>query len=994
MDNPNPIRYSDLVTPDSSITNLIEQLTALIAKYEEAQSKIQGTAATAAQSIRALSGATEEQREQIKLTTAESEKLLAEYSDTQKTLKALNAKYNDSTAALKEFTKIQKLVDTINREQEGSYNRLSAQYRLNKIRLNELSEAERKGTEAGRALEAETKAIYEQMNQLQLATGKAQLQVGHYEKALGGLLGINPRVVSALTDTKQAVANVSGILKAFAGPVGIAIGVLGGLAAAFKLFKESVHATQQTGDEFDYAMGEWMGAWDVFKRSVSAVDFSGFISSAREAAMAGRELKIVLDETFERTNSARILRASMTEENAVLQETMRDNRKSYDERIAAGRKYLANMQPIYDQETETARRIADKRLEYLFSVSNTVKYTSKAERDAAIQRLADFIKEYNLNEESIKQAQLYLQAQKDLKAAENGLRKAETAGTIEFYTTQRNLAQDRINNATAETKEMAKIVSQYNLTNETAVQAYVDAEEKFLTAKGAAYNDQKRIVTMVNNLEAQQTNEAQQNAKARAKAAEDAAKAEKKAADDAAKEAERARLQAIADQRAVLNAQLQTIQLQISATQEGTQEMLQLRLDMIAKQREIELFENEQKAEAIRQNEADINAKYDAMVLRETAKFNEQIAKRDLAAAQELAAAEFSLLDRNERQKTLFRLEQEKARLLAILKMNETATEKMTETEVAAMKATIAAIEKEAGRLGYNNIYELLGIGLDSDQQNALNTAIDSVKDSIKSLIDSWSKEANAAKKAADSRVDAAKKAVEAEIEARNAGYANSVETAQKELELAQKNQQKALREAEKAQKAQARIDTLTQTSSLVTASANIWKSLSGIPTVGPALAVAALATMWGSFAYSKVKAAQVTSQTEEYGEGTVELLQGGSHASGHDIDLGTKNDGTRRRAEGGEFFAVINKRNSRRYRDIIPDVINSLNDGTFADRYQRANSTMAGYAIGMIGGNTDVSRLEKDVRQIREQGEKSQYADGNGYVVVTYKNLTRKIKS
>ena len=995
MDNPNPIRYSDLVTPDNAIINLIEQLTALIAKYEEAQSKIQGAATTAAQSIRALSGATEEQREQIKLTMAESEKLLKEYSDTRQTLNALNAKYNDSTLALKEFGKIQKLVDTINREQEGSYNRLSAQYRLNKIRLNELSEAQRKGTEAGRALEAETKAIYEQMNNLQLATGKAQLQVGHYEKALGGLLGVNPRIVSALTDTKQAAAAVGGVLKALAGPVGIAIGLIGALTAAFKLFKDSIHSTQQTGDQFDYAMGEWMGTWDVFKRSISTVDFSGFISSAREAAAAGRELKIVLDEAFERSNSARILRASMTEENAVLQETMRDSRKSYDERIAAGRKYLENMQPIYDQETETARRNAEARLEYLFSISNTVKYASKAERDAAKQRLADYIKEYNINEDTIKQAKLYLQAQTDLKAAEKALRSAEGAGTIEYYNTQKKLAQDRINSASAETKAMAQIVSQYNLTNNQAIQDYVDAEEKFLTAKGAAYNDQKRIVTMVNNLEAQQTNEAEANAKARAKAAENEAKAKKKAEEDAAKEAERARQKEIADQRAVLNAQLQTIQLQISATQEGTQEMLQLRLDMIAKQREIELFENEQKAEELRQKEADINAKYDALVLRETAKFNEEIAKRDLAAAQELAAAEFSLLDRNERQKTLFRLEQEKARLLAILKMNETATEKMTETEVAAMKATIAAIEKEAGRLGYNNLYELLGIGLDSDQQNALNTAIGTVKDSIKSLIDSWAKEADAAKKAADSRVDAAKKAVEAEIEARNAGYANSVETAQKELELAQKNQEKAAREQEKAQKAQARIDTLTQTSSLITASANIWKSLSGVPYVGPALAVAALATMWGSFAYSKVKAAQVTRQTEEYGEGTVELLRGGSHASGHDIDLGTKKDGTRRRAEGGEFFAIINKRNSRRYRDIIPDVINSLNDGSFADRYQRANKTMAGYAVGMIGGGTtDVSQLEKEVRQIREQGEKGQYTDGSGYVVVTYKNLTRKIKS
>ena len=157
------------------------------------------------------------------------------------------------------------------------------------------------------------------------------------------------------------------------------------------------------------------------------------------------------------------------------------------------------------------------------------------------------------------------------------------------------------------------------------------------------------------------------------------------------------------------------------------------------------------------------------------------------------------------------------------------------------------------------------------------------------------------------------------------------------------------------------------------------------------AAAIAAIAGMWVSFAGAKIKAAQVAG-VEKYAEGTVELLQGGSHASGHDIDLGRKPDGTRRRAEGGEFFAVINKRNSRRFRSVIPDVINSLNDGTFADRYQRASASMAGYAAGMIGA--DISGLEKDVAAIRRNGEETRYVDGQGNTVIRYKNLTRKIKS
>ena len=151
---------------------------------------------------------------------------------------------------------------------------------------------------------------------------------------------------------------------------------------------------------------------------------------------------------------------------------------------------------------------------------------------------------------------------------------------------------------------------------------------------------------------------------------------------------------------------------------------------------------------------------------------------------------------------------------------------------------------------------------------------------------------------------------------------------------------------------------------------------------------------MWGSFAASKLRAAQLTkSSTEEYGEGTVELLEGGSHQSGNDIDLGRKKDGTRRRAEGGEYFAVINKRSSRRYRSLIPDVINSLNAGTFSQKYMGAYPD-GGLNVSVETRNQDITRLSDDVRLIREQGERTRYIDGNGNTVERYKNLRRIIRN
>ena len=985
MDNPNPIRYSDLVTPDNSITDLIAQLDALISKYDAARTKIQSDAAEVVKSLREVSGATKEQREAILQDTEASDKLVAQLRDVDSAQWKAKQAFEEAAAAKKQSAQVDKLVTQILTSEEGSYNRLSAQYRLNKIRLNELSEAERKSTESGRKLEAETKAIYEEMNRLQKATGKSQLQVGQYERSLGSLIGVKTQYIEVLTDSTKRSELFHGVLNLLKSPIAILIGVVGGLTAAFKLWIASAHETQTTGDALDRDMAGWSATWDLFKKSVASVDFSLFIRGAIDAMNAGRELKRVLDETFERTNSTRLLKASMSVENAALEEAARNSKLSYEERLAAADKYLENMKPIYEQETETAKRTRDAQLEYLFSVTNKRQFASEEARKAAEEEFAENIKNYNLNEDLIKQAMEYNKAQKTISQGMEGM-----YGTS--YDAQRKI----VNNASEAVKAFAGFAEQYGLTNDKQVKAYVDAEEAYLNAQSAVYNDQKRFVTMRNSLEAQQTQEQERNAQARAaaakKAADDAIKAEQDAARERerlAKEEEQRKQQAIADERAYLQAQLQNIQLEIANTEQWSQQMLDLRIAAINKQREIEIFENKQKAEKLRQDEAAINKKYDAQVMRETANFNTKIAERDLAALMDLNAAENDLLDQNERQRTIFRLEQEKYRLTKILELNETAAEKMTQLEVDAVKKTIEGIEKEIGRTGYNNIYELLGLNITAEQQSALKTAMDSVKDSIDSIMDSWKAAADASVESANKQVESAQKILDAEIEARNAGYANSVETAQKELELAKKNQAQAQRESEKAQRAQIAADAAMQSSSLVTASANIWKSLSGVPVVGPGLAVAALALMWGSFAAAKIKAAQVS--TEQYGEGTVELLQGGSHASGHDIDLGTKPNGTRRRAEGGEYFAVINKRNSRRYGHVIPDVINSFNDGTFADKYMRANAAMAGAAVGIVGG-TDVSGLERDVAAIRKQGDESRMVDGDGNTIIRHKNLTRKI--
>ena len=448
-----------------------------------------------------------------------------------------------------------------------------------------------------------------------------------------------------------------------------------------------------------------------------------------------------------------------------------------------------------------------------------------------------------------------------------------------------------------------------------------------------------------------------------------------------------------------LNKEAQALDNQLSLVSVNTTEAMNLRLQAIENQRQTELTANKTLASDLRQDEAAINAKYDMMAKQEAINSQNDINAAKLESDQKYEESVLNLREHSENQTYRLQLRQQQERLklelqtqTALLATQTGEQKALTEQNIKTLNNQIKAIDREIKKgKSVSNIWELFG--LSSPAAGAIQQTIEQVTSNLSSLAQAYVQAAEAAVKAADTQVAAAQKTLDAEIEARNAGYANDVTTAQKELALAQKNRENAIKEQEKAQKAQLAIDSITQASSLITASANIWSSLSKIPVVGPGLAIAAIATMWGSFALAKVKAAQVTKQTEQYGEGTVELLQGGSHASGHDIDLGTKPDGTQRRAEGGEFFAIINKRNSRRYKGVIPDVIKSFNDGTFASKYLGAYNQLGNFAMA-TASTTDISQLERDVEAIKKQNETRIYVDPRGNTVIHYKNLTQRRKN
>lgn len=1217
-DNNNPIKYSDLVSPDNSITDLIKQLDDLSDAYTNALKNIKAEAIQLAAILQKVSGATEDGRNTTKKAADDAERLARAQRDLAFAESENAKKLAELKLAQQEANQINKLIVKINQSAEGSYNRLSAQYSLNKIYLNNMTKAERENTEEGRKLVAQTKEIYEEMKRLQEATGKFQLNVGNYTEASDAIiaygdklketLGLNSSfgesllalgrggaeskaVFTAMGDGAKALGKT--LLGLLSNPVFLAIAGIAAAGVAFKWWYdynaglvEATRLTQQfTGksgddlkafrnevqavaDSFDADFKETLIATNALSKQfgisanealqlvkdgfLSGADANGeFLDTLKEYPAYFKEAGISADQfvaIVAQTNKMGIFSDkgvdAIKEANLRLREMTTATAAALDGIGISSEQVQKDLQTGTKTTFDVIQEVSAKLAELPDNAANVgaaiADIFGGAGEDAGLQYLRT-LKDISTNIDEVKGkagvlAQLQeeqLQSQIELQNALSGLFDA-TGGTFETLTTKAKVFVNQ--GLTAIIKGVIDVVNYFiELYNESVLIRAIwngivagfkttfdtlgnlfgffidivkatgtalkgaftldfDDVKKGLSDYAAAYGNlvkaqvkditenfqeglegmQKKIKPLTipvsvgdtpnqptgNKPVTTQTPTVTPRGKSDAeKAAEQQAKqieAAYKKNLEATRKLQDAQLQLETDEwakrrqqtqyqysrqiedlqhqlqtekdlnetgRQAINAtiealekqqteallkieqdrqlqelalQKESIELRLQAVKAGSEQERQLRMQLLENERQTALLQNQQKPTGQQQDAGAINAAFDTQANAISDEYLQaQLMMFDQQQA--LAQSEFDLLRNSEAKKTQFRLQAEKERLQKVLSLNEQAANKLSDLEVQTIQNTIKKIDQEIeqskGEERGTDIYGLFGLNLDDDQKEAINTSMQYALDALNTFTEARVAAADAAVEQANKEVSAAQSALDAELEARANGYANNVVQAQKELDLAKKNQEKALKEQQKAQKQQAAIQTLQQIGNMVTATALIWSQL-GFP-----LAIPAIAVMWASFAASKIKAAQLAKQTgesggtETYGDGTVELLEGGSHQSGNDIDLGTKSDGTRRRAEGGEFFAVINKRSSRRFRKIIPDVINSLNNGTFAHKYLQSYSDGDGLTLNVNGQSPDLRNLSDDVREIKEQNRRRRYVDGNGNVIEVYKNLTRKIK-
>lgn len=930
MADQNPIKYSDLISPDDSIEKLIGQLESLNSTYNQMAQSIIDKASSVAGALRAVSGATAQGQSATRSAATEADKLAKAYEQLNFSRTETARKIQELKMAQQEENRITKLQIILNNTEEGSYAHLSAQYSLNKMQLNQLTAAERENLPHAKKLEEETKAIYEEMKRLQEATGKYSLNVGNYTNSITSAIGINTRwyqgmqELAALTDggLTQGLKTAGSAVAAFgkqllallANPIVLTIAAItaafAALAKGISTSEENTNALARILAPFKRILTEVLDVIQSIATGVLKV-VEGFENLAMGASRLMERLPLV-GSAFKKVNDELQKNIDLEREKQQLQKDNRqltkDEAKTQYEIAVLRRKANETDDPklraaYLQKAVNKERQMSKNRVEFLQRELKVMKEKAAQSQNDAATNDAIAQKEAEIWNARAQAEQRSLRMIRQISTAEKQMNKPTGGGKTTSGGKSVDLAKQELEELRKIEDAKIALVEDANMRERMTVIASYD--RKIEDLKGS----EEYITQMTVLLEQQKQ---QKLAELFEKEAKQQADAEKKDLD--------ARLKA-------------------------TDDMMRKR------------------EQAIRDGEEEIARQYEL----------------DTSYAE---------LEQNENRKTDMRLKAEKKRLQALLDLYQRDGKILTDAEVQTIKNSIAQVDQEIEKnTKGRDLYDMLGFNLSDDQKEGISEAFSFAMDNLSEYLDAWVQAAEKKAQIAEKEVDNAKSVLDAEIEARNQGYASNVAQAQKELELAKRTQQRALQEQQRAQKAQQALATVQQATNLVSASALIWSQL-GFPWAIPAIAV-----MWGSFAAAKIKAAQVASQAdEEYGEGTVELLEGGSHQSGNDIDLGRKRNGQRRRAEGGEFFAVINKRSSRRYRHMIPDVINSLNDGTFAQKYARA------YDDGGINVSVqqapDIRSLSDDVRLIREQGEQSSTFDANGNEVIRYKNLRRIIKS
>lgn len=931
----NPIKASDLYQDDGALQDAIQQLELLAKSHENTLESIRKKAIQLDNSLKKVNSTTSEQRDEIKKIASETEQLEKQQVKYEQALSETNQQLQGLKTATREANKIAKLQAQLANSLEGSYDALSAQYALNKIALNKMSEEQRKNTKDGQALEKQTKAIYEQMNELQKATGKHTLQVGNYSKAFEGLTDKLENVGGASGSVVSGTKRMSSAFKALlANPVVLTISlIVGGLAALFNAFKKS----EQGAALMTKVTGLMNGIMSqLVKLSVALAEKIKFAFENPQQALKNFG-KLLLEQIVNRIKGAVAAVGALSKSLSEL--ITGDFKGAKDAAKEAGQAFT---QALTGLDSEQQKEFAD-----------AIKETTK-----------------NVIEETNAFIKLEAAKRRTIQANRGLIRSIEELTTVEQV--NQNIADDTTKSFAEREKaaeksrealeKRAKLEIQLAKNNLSLINQEISLRKNNGENVNALLDQQLGAYQSVIQAEREFTLAVQDNEKTRNELKQDRLERDLDILIDG-----------FDNQKSINERLLQDENLTFDERAKIFKRTQELANESFAKQ-----IETIQQFTGVQVDANDLIAESDAVVLNQKIRnlgLSEIIEGRLLEIVRERRVA---TLDLKEAEQELVKERNNvNATVIQSLDIEKLAIEQMIDSAATLIKQSKEEIQPER-----QDIYDLLGIDTSDEGKKAIQSSLSFAKQQLNEFLQARTELANVAVQKAQDETDAARQALEAEKELQSQGLKNDVENAKKRLSFAVETERKAQAEQEKAAKQQRAIQTIQQTGNLITASSKIFAQIGN-----PLIAIPLIALMFGSFIAAKVKSNQLAKAT--FAEGGLEILGGGSHASGNDTYLGFQKDGKPAFAEKGEAIAVINRKQTKKYRSILPELIKSINRGEFEEKFGKL--TGYGQDVSLFVNNVNnfnSQKMENQLDTIISQNNERYFTDSQGRTVRQYKNL------
>lgn len=364
--------------------------------------------------------------------------------------KGINSK--EFKAAQKELMATDKSINAINTDMQRFEKTLN---NLNGSNLNELQIAARKlysqmrklkpGTDEFVAASKKLKEVRARMKEIEGAAGQTQKMFGGFFKKIGWA------------------------------------GLLTGALATFKKFvSDMIAETQLIGDKWRVETAGWKSAYGSFIADLSSgKGWNEMVQRMKDAYANGKKVAAMLDEIFERNNSALLQESELNLEAEKQKKIYMDATKSAKERIAAAEEY----DRIQKQIAENRKVVAQEELD-------AYKLQLQTRTELSDQELDLFIRDYNNNKDLIDQATEYANKVQEYETKISNTRKAQMfdrdAYSIQTHASILQSYQDELDEFKRTANESvvywSEIVKKYNLGNDEMVKNYVQARQKVVDA--------------------------------------------------------------------------------------------------------------------------------------------------------------------------------------------------------------------------------------------------------------------------------------------------------------------------------------------------------------------------------------------------------------------------------------------------------------------------------------------------------------------------------